>query len=217
MHPEQLVLRRSIAATLAIAVLGIVFGALSGSFSIIFDGAYSLIDATMSVLALLVSRLIVRDAQGVQRRGRFSVGFWHLEPLVLALNGLLLSTVAIYGFANAVGLILSGDFETREAMRILYGTAAHPETRPAAYAFVKEHFADLVAKLPRDAGANLSKVAAGFCEDAQRADAEAFFGTRSTKYTGGPRVLKQTLERIDQCSRLKKAESGHIATFLKAY
>ena len=108
MHPEQLVLRRSIAATLAIAVLGIVFGALSGSFSIIFDGAYSLIDATMSVLALLVSRLIVRDAQGVQRRGRFSVGFWHLEPLVLALNGLLLSTVAVYGFANAVGLILSG-------------------------------------------------------------------------------------------------------------
>lgn len=108
MHGEQTILRHSIAATLCIAALGIVFGVLSGSFSIIFDGAYSLIDALMSLLALLVSRRILHDTTGRRRDRRFRMGFWHLEPMVLVLNGILLSTVAIYAFANAIGLILSG-------------------------------------------------------------------------------------------------------------
>ena len=108
MHGEQTILRHSIAATLGIAALGIMFGILSGSFSIIFDGAYSLIDALMSLLALLVSRRIMHDTVGQRRDRRFRMGFWHLEPMVLALNGILLSMVAIYAFANAIGLILNG-------------------------------------------------------------------------------------------------------------
>ena len=48
--------------TLVIAAAGIVFGIVSGSFSILFDGVYALIDATMGGLALLVTRLILRDA-----------------------------------------------------------------------------------------------------------------------------------------------------------
>ncbi len=108
MHGEQTILRHSIAATLCIAALGIGFGVLSGSFSIIFDGAYSLIDALMSLLALLVARRILHDTTGQRRDRRFRMGFWHLEPMVLALNGILLSTVAVYAFANAIGLILSG-------------------------------------------------------------------------------------------------------------
>ena len=108
MHGEQTILRHSIAATLAIAALGIVFGVLSGSFSIIFDGAYALIDALMSLLALLVARQIAQDGASARPHRRFRFGFWHLEPMVLALNGILLSTVAVYAFANAIGLILAG-------------------------------------------------------------------------------------------------------------
>ena len=74
MHGEQTILRHSIAATLCIAALGIGFGVLSGSFSIIFDGAYSLIDALMSLLALLVARRIVRDSTGQRRDRRFHSG-----------------------------------------------------------------------------------------------------------------------------------------------
>ena len=114
-------------------------------------------------------------------------------------------------------LLTSGEFETREAMRMLMGVASHVETRQVAYDFVKQNFQKLVDKLPRDAGSRLSSVAAGFCDAAHRSDAESFFTGRSTRYIGGPRVLKQTLERIEQCSRLQTAESGHIATFLKAY
>jgi predicted Co/Zn/Cd cation transporter (cation efflux family) len=63
MWNEQGFLRTSIAATIVIAALGIIFGILSGSFSIAFDGVYSLADAAMTGLALSVSSLIVKSAQ----------------------------------------------------------------------------------------------------------------------------------------------------------
>jgi predicted Co/Zn/Cd cation transporter (cation efflux family) len=59
MLTETKLLRISIAVTFVVALFGIVFGVLSGSFSIAFDGAYSLADATMTILALIVARLIM--------------------------------------------------------------------------------------------------------------------------------------------------------------
>ncbi len=59
---ERGVLRVSIVVTLFIASIGIVFGLFSGSFSIIFDGVYSLVDASMSALSLLVVQLITSHA-----------------------------------------------------------------------------------------------------------------------------------------------------------
>ena len=109
---------------MAVAAFGIVFGLLSGSFSIAFDGAYSLADAGMTVLALWVSSLIVRsaeaDALSGRLRNRFTMGFWHLEPIVLGLNGTLLMTVAIYALINAVITILYGGNELRFNVAILY-------------------------------------------------------------------------------------------------
>ncbi len=109
---EQGLLRTSIAVTLFIASIGIAFGLASGSFSIVFDGVYSLVDASMSGLSLMVVRLITSHASSLQMsrklRERFTMGFWHLEPMVLALNGILLSGVAIYALINAVSSLLEG-------------------------------------------------------------------------------------------------------------
>ncbi|OLP55717.1 cation diffusion facilitator family transporter [Rhizobium rhizosphaerae] len=110
MMTEQGVLRISIAMTLVVAAFGIVFGLLSGSFAIVFDGIYAMTDAIMTVVALFVSRLIAAAAGPAQGRlmDRFTVGFWHLEPMVLALNGLMLMTAAIYALVNAIGSLMSG-------------------------------------------------------------------------------------------------------------
>lgn len=109
---EQAVLRTSIAVTTVVAGFGIAFGILSGSFSIAFDGIYSLADASMSVLALVVSRLIALSADSSQMSGklrdRFTMGFWHLEPIVLSLNVTLLMGVSIYALVNAIGSLLAG-------------------------------------------------------------------------------------------------------------
>ena len=124
MFSEQGFLRTSIVATVAVAAFGIVFGLLSGSFSIAFDGAYSLVDAGMTILALWVSSLIVRsakaDALSGRLRNRFTMGFWHLEPIVLGLNGTLLIAVATYALINAIITILYGGNELRFGVAIVY-------------------------------------------------------------------------------------------------
>lgn len=111
MRTEQGLLRISIAVTIVLAGVGILFGILSGSFAIVFDGVYALTDAAMTVLALLVSNLIASSATG-GGKGRlvkhFTMGFWHLEPMVLGLNGILLTGAAIYALINAIGSIMEG-------------------------------------------------------------------------------------------------------------
>eukprot|EP01031_Cornospumella_fuschlensis_P014966 gene14966-18287_t len=74
---EQTVLKRSIAATIVVGATGVLFGLLSGSVSIVFDGVFSAVDAAMTLLALGVTRLIPRESS------RFQMGFWHIEPMVL--------------------------------------------------------------------------------------------------------------------------------------
>ena len=82
-----------------ISLLGICFGIISGSFSIVFDGVYSLVDACMSLLSLVVARLIAAAAAikpvSKKLQERFSMGLWHLEPMVLCLNGTLLSVLRL--------------------------------------------------------------------------------------------------------------------------
>ena len=100
MRTEQGVLRISIAVTFVLADFGILFGLMSGSFAIIFDGVYSLTDASMTIVALLVSNLIASSTAGGSDKSklvaRFTMGFWHLEPMVLGMNGAMLMGAAIY-------------------------------------------------------------------------------------------------------------------------
>lgn len=109
---EQGVLRISIAVTVLLAGVGILFGLLSGSFAIVFDGVYMLTDAIMTIVALLVSNLIAASTASGPARTRlvkhFTMGFWHLEPMVLGLNGILLTGAAIYALINAVGSLMTG-------------------------------------------------------------------------------------------------------------
>lgn len=121
---EQGVLRLSIAVTLFIAVIGIAFGLASGSFSIVFDGVYSLVDASMSGLSLVVVKLITSHARAERMsrklRERFTMGFWHLEPMVLALNGILLTGVALYALINAASSLLEGGRDLEFGVALVY-------------------------------------------------------------------------------------------------
>ncbi|QDL97213.1 cation transporter [Rhodopseudomonas palustris] len=121
---ERGVLRTSIAVTFAISFLGIGFGLFSGSFSIVFDGVYSLIDAGMSLLSLIVVNLItsyaVADHLSRKLRERFSFGLWHLEPMVLGLNGTLLISAALYALVTAIGSLLSGGRDLEFGSALVY-------------------------------------------------------------------------------------------------
>lgn len=107
MRTEKQALVVSLAGVLAVSALGIGFGWASGSYAITFDGAFSLVDAGMSVLAIALSGLIARtSAEGLSER--FRMGHWHLEPLLLAVNALAMMAIASYALVQAVGALGSG-------------------------------------------------------------------------------------------------------------
>ncbi|MDH7794636.1 MULTISPECIES: cation transporter [unclassified Beijerinckia] len=124
MKTEQSVLRFSIVMTFFLAGFGILFGLLSGSYSIVFDGLYALTDASMTVLSLLVTNLIAASTAIGTKKSKlvetFTMGFWHLEPMVLGLNGILLIGASIYALINAIGSILSGGRVLSFNMAIIY-------------------------------------------------------------------------------------------------
>lgn len=124
LNDERGILRLSITVTLVISALGICFGLVSGSYAITFDGIYSLVDASMSLLSLIVVKLITSHAmsEGLSRklRDRFSMGFWHLEPMVLGLNGSLLIGVAIYALVGAISSLLAGGRDLEFGWAIVY-------------------------------------------------------------------------------------------------
>jgi hypothetical protein len=43
---------------------------------------------------------------------------------------------------------------------------------------------------------------------------EAFYRDRAPRFTGGPRILAQTLEGIALCTAFKEAQQARLAAFL---
>ncbi|ARM15023.1 cation efflux system protein (plasmid) [Rhizobium phaseoli Brasil 5] len=77
----------------------------------------------MTVVALLVTKLIA-SSEAPSSKGKliehFTMGFWHLEPIVLALNGILITGSAVYALVNAIGSILHGGRPLNFSQAIVY-------------------------------------------------------------------------------------------------
>ena len=112
---EQALLKQSTFLMLAVTFAGIITGFVSGAQSILFDGFFSLIAAFIKVLMLITARLIAKESNQ-----RFQFGSWHLEPMVLVIEGSFLLLVAIYAFLNGVFGIISGGREVELGLVILY-------------------------------------------------------------------------------------------------
>jgi predicted Co/Zn/Cd cation transporter (cation efflux family) len=124
---EQRYLSLSLAATLVVAAFGVVMGLLSRSSAIVFDGVYSLVDSGMTLVALLVSHLILR-ATSTGRAGRrlgerFNMGLWHLEPLLVAIYALMLMSIAVYAFLNGVKGLSGGGQVVAFGPALVYAAA----------------------------------------------------------------------------------------------
>ena len=114
-NSEKEILKLSIFSTIILATVGLFFGLLASSATIIFDSIYGIIDALMTFLALIVARLITASTSNNfihnKLEKHFTMGFWHLEPIVLGVNGILLISASIYAFINAIDSFLLGGRE----------------------------------------------------------------------------------------------------------
>lgn len=112
---ENEILKLSIFSKIFLAIIGLIFGLLASSATIIFNSIYGMIDAFMTLLALVVAKLITastsKDIVSNRLEKHFTMGFWHLEPIVLGVNGTLLIGASIYAFINAIDSILLGGRE----------------------------------------------------------------------------------------------------------
>lgn len=119
MRTERQALSVSLVGVLLVSALGIGFGIVSGSFAIVFDGMISLVDAAMSLLSIWIAGLILRSTRrGLDRR--FSRGFWQLEPLLLAVNAIVMMSVAGYALVQAVLALFSGGRDVQFGPAIVY-------------------------------------------------------------------------------------------------
>lgn len=111
MRTEQGALRVSLVGIVVVSATALAFGWWSGSTAILFDGVFSLADAVMSVASIWVATLVARSAGGTlsaRVSRRFNLGFWHLEPILLAVNAVLMMGVAAYAVAQSIQALLTG-------------------------------------------------------------------------------------------------------------
>ncbi|WP_164012326.1 M1 family metallopeptidase [Pyxidicoccus trucidator] len=120
---------------------------------------------------------------------------------------------------QSLALVFDKNLDPRESMFMLYAASQNPKTQGVAFDFVKENYEKLVgdspdALLPVEVASRMSFVGAGFCGAEQRQQVADFFTERSARAPGGPRILAQVLERVDQCTTLKEAQAQSIQSFL---
>ena len=119
------------------------------------------------------------------------------------------------------GLLLKDDFDLRRTLFLLFGPLNHWKTRDLPFAWVKENYSALSARLPRAVDSDMSSIlpftASAVCDVKAAAEAESFFKDKMATAVGGPRNLAQALEGIRLCAAKRQAQQAGLAEFLKAY
>jgi alanyl aminopeptidase len=119
--------------------------------------------------------------------------------------------------SDALALLLGDSFDLRDMQGVLSGIMGRRETREMAYAWVKEHYAQLFPRMRDDEQSWMMSIPASFCDAAHRKDAEEFFGPRAAKIDGGPLALAKSLEQVDLCLVAQLRNAAGVESFLRKY
>ena len=109
----------SVWASVGFAVLSSVWGVLSGSSMIVFDGLYSFVSVGLSLLAVMALRTVQRGADADYPWGR---EVW--EPLVVVVKALALAALCVYAVIGGVSDLLAGGREVATGWALGYGAVS---------------------------------------------------------------------------------------------
>ena len=123
---------------------------------------------------------------------------------------------------RSIAMTFDGTFDLRMSMRMFGGAAENPKIAELPYAYIKEHYDQVVSKLPSSIGTDYAArlpglAAAAECSDQAADRAKAFFEPRMAKVIGGPRSLSNALEQIHLCAAAKPGATEQITKFLSTY
>ncbi|MBZ0335579.1 cation diffusion facilitator family transporter [Marinobacter sp. AL4B] len=116
---ENMALKLSAVGAGLFAVAGIVWGLWVDSLVVLFDGAYSLVSLALSLLSLYAARFIRSPATE-----DYPFGMGAVEPLVIAVKGLVIGLVCVLSFASAVVSILQGGRPVEASMALIFGAVS---------------------------------------------------------------------------------------------
>jgi cation diffusion facilitator family transporter len=116
---DQRLLMFSIWASAGFAALSSVWGILSGSSMIVFDGVYSFVSIGLSVLAVLALRFSRRGADE-----RFPWGRDAAEPLVVVIKAATLGALCAYAAVGGILDIVNGGREIAVGSAVVYAAVA---------------------------------------------------------------------------------------------
>ncbi|HEY6040000.1 MAG TPA: ERAP1-like C-terminal domain-containing protein [Kofleriaceae bacterium] len=97
-------------------------------------------------------------------------------------------------------LVLSHDFDTRDAIAILRVQLSRREMREGALQWLQQHLDELIARQRDDENSwTFGQVASSFCDAAHRDAVAALLGPRADKISGARVAMTRGLEQTDQC------------------
>lgn len=100
---EQFTLTVSLCSVVILVIGSLGYGLYIGSEVVIANGIFSLFSLLGSILNLTAAKLVARPVDN-----KFQYGYWHLEPMVLFINGLLLCCICFYAIINSIETIRTG-------------------------------------------------------------------------------------------------------------
>ncbi len=116
---DQRLLLLSVWVSAGFAVVSSVWGILSGSSMIVFDGLYSFASVGLSVLAVMALRFARRGADE-----RFPWGREAAEPVVVIVKAGILAALCVYAAVQGVVDIVAGGRDVEVGWAILYAALA---------------------------------------------------------------------------------------------
>jgi puromycin-sensitive aminopeptidase len=117
---------------------------------------------------------------------------------------------------RTLDLSINGEVRTQDAPSLVRDLLMGPHSRELAWAFVKEHWAEMERLYPSQSGLRrLCEGITGLATPALERDARAFFATRSVPFGG--KTLEQFLERLRMAVAFRERTVSVLANHLAQY
>jgi aminopeptidase N len=140
-----------------------------------------------------------RESNRPGEQSRFRDGLAHFSDPVLQ--------------QRTLDLVGSSELRTQDSPQLLASLLSNPDSRRAAWDYVKPHWASLEQKYGVFQGLPAIVRATGsFCDESSREDVQQFLDGR--RLPGIQRAVRTALESIDSCIRLKTEQSQNLSEFL---
>lgn len=117
---------------------------------------------------------------------------------------------------RSLALLTDTRFDAREVLTSLNARFWDDELARVATAFLREHYDEIVARLPEQQASYLVYFGGmAACSAADAAEVDSFFRPRAEAVRGAPRALEQTLERIRLCDARRTAQLPEVRAYLE--